>query len=92
VLPCEDNLLRKIASERNPFRVSRFDSLPYTMEREMNDLIFNEISLLRRLESLKGDLQYRFDYSVYAAFRTIDRFNDGFIKIDSLKAFFRSNY
>ncbi len=55
------------------------------MERELNDLIFNEITLLRRLESLKGDLSYRYDYSAYAAFRSIDRYNDGFIKIDSLK-------
>jgi Ca2+-binding EF-hand superfamily protein len=92
VLPCEDNILRKITLERYPFRVGRYENLPYTMERELNDLIFNEISLLRRVESLKAELTYRYDYSVYATFRTIDRFNDGFINIDNLKAFFRSNY
>jgi Ca2+-binding EF-hand superfamily protein len=47
---------------------------------------------MRRLETLKGDLEVRYDYSVYAAFRLVDRYNDGYITLDNLKSFFRAHY
>jgi Ca2+-binding EF-hand superfamily protein len=61
------------------------------MEITLCDLLVAEIKLLRRLESLKQDLQLRYDYTNYAAFRTVDRFNDGFIDLFNLKQFFRNN-
>ena len=91
VLPCEDNALRAIAQERRYFRVSRFDSLPTDMERELTALLYNEILLLRRLQSYKEDLACRFDYANYSAFRTIDRYNEGSINMNNLRQFFRNN-
>lgn len=40
---------------------------------------------------LKRELELRYDYSSYAAFRTIDRYNDGFIDTYNLGSFFRNN-
>ena len=34
----------------------------------------------------------RYDYSVYAAFRTIDRFNEGYLNVENIKSFFRQHY
>jgi len=73
-------------------RVGRFDSLPADIEIDLTNIIINEVNLLRELEVLKGDLESRYDFTVYSAFRTIDRFNEGFLTIDNLKVFFRSNY
>lgn len=39
----------------------------------------------------KFELLSRFDYSQYATFRTIDRFNDGFIDSHNLSTFFKNN-
>jgi len=91
ILPCEDNLLRKHTVNRTPFRVARYESLPYQMESAVINLIFQEVRLFRRLISLKQDLAYSYDFSTYGAFRTIDRFNEGMINIENLKHFYRSN-
>lgn len=34
----------------------------------------------------------RYDYSNYAAFRTIDRYNDGGLVLSNLVMFYRNNY
>ncbi len=90
-LPCENNLMRKFTLERPAFRVGRYDNLPANMEIELSSLFFNEIAFLRRLRNLKEDLSYRYDYSNYSAYRTIDRWNEGFININNLRNFFRVN-
>lgn len=59
------------------------------MEKDLVDLFVKEIKFLREIEYLKEDLQRRYDFSEYSAFRTIDRYNDGFIDIDNLKTFLR---
>ena len=40
---------------------------------------------------LKGDLEVRHDYSTYAAYRTIDRYNEGNINTFNLGAFLKNN-
>lgn len=40
---------------------------------------------MRRLDDLKDSLARRYDYGTYAAFRTIDRFNEGYIDVNNLK-------
>ena len=92
VLPCEDNSLRAATLKRRHFRVGRFDMLPMSMELELCSILYSEIHLLRRLLALKEELSYRYDYSSYSAFRTIDRYNEGFITVGNLCQFFRNNY
>ena len=38
LLPCTDNLLRNITLDRPSYRVGRFDSLPYDIERALLDI------------------------------------------------------
>jgi hypothetical protein len=91
VLPCEDNTLRHLALNRAPFRVSRWEKLPSDMEYQLNSLMFNEIRFLRKLQDLRQDLALSYDFTTYAAFRTVDRYNYGVIDGESLKTFYKIN-
>lgn len=90
LLPCEDNLLRNITLDRAAVRVGRFDSLPGDIERALMDVFESEISLQRRLDILKRDLEIRYDYSTLAAYRSIDKYNDGRVDSFNLGSFLRS--
>lgn len=90
LLPCTDNLLRNITLDRPSFRVGRFDSLPYDIERNLVEILEKEIDLQRRLDILKRDLEVRYDYSTLAAYRSVDRYNDGRIDTFNLGSFLRS--
>jgi Ca2+-binding EF-hand superfamily protein len=83
-------LLRNICLDRPSFRVGRFDSLPYDIERALLDILEKEIDLQRRLDILKRELEIRYDYSSLAAYRSIDRYNDGRINTFNLGTFLRS--
>jgi len=89
-LPCTDNLLRNICLNRPSFRVGRFDSLPYDIERAILDILEKEIDLQRRLDIIKRELEIRYDYSSLAANRSIDRYNDGRINTFNWGTFLRS--
>ena len=90
LLPCTDNLLRNITLDRPSYRVGRFDSLPYDIERAILDVLEKEIDLARRLDILKRELEVRYDYSSLAAYRSIDRYNDGRINTLNLGTFLRN--
>ncbi len=90
LLPCTDNLLRNITLDRPSFRVGRFDNLPYDIERALLDILEKEIDLQRRLDILKRELEIRYDFSSLAAYRSIDRYNDGRINTFNLGTFLRS--
>lgn len=90
LLPCEDNLLRNITLDRRSFRVGPYDSLPRDIELALVDIIEKEIDLQRRLDILKRDVEVRYDYSVLAAYRSIDKYNDGRIDTFNLGSFLRS--
>ena len=89
LLPCTDNLLRNITLDRPSFRVGRFDSLPYDIERAIVEIVEKEIDLQRRLDILKRDLEIRYDFSTLSAYRSIDRYNDGRIDTFNLGSFLR---
>lgn len=91
ILPCEDNLLRRITLERHAFRVGRYDNLPRDIERALVEVIERELDLQRRLEILKRELEIRYDYSTYAAFRAIDKYNEGTVNTYNLSVFLKSN-
>jgi len=90
LLPCEDNLLRNITLDRPAMRVSRFDNLPGDIEHAMLDVIEKEIDLQRRLDILKRDIEIRYDYSTLAAYRSVDKYNDGRVDTFNLGSFLRS--
>ena len=91
VLPCEDNFLRNLTQERSAFRVGRYDSLPRDIERGLIAIIERELELLRRLEILKVELELRYDYSAFAAFKSIDKYNEGSINTYNLSVFLKNN-
>lgn len=91
ILPCEDNFLRRITLERTSFRCGRYDYLPRDIEAALADIIKKELSLLKRLDMLKKDLASRYDYSAYAAYRSIDKYNDGKVDTFSLNTFLKNN-
>ena len=90
LLPCEDNLLRNMTIDRPASRVGRFDSLACDIESALLDVIEKEIDLQRRCETLKRELESRYDYSSMAAYRSIDKYNDGRIDALNLGAFLRA--
>lgn len=90
LLPCEDNFLRNVTLDRHAQRVGRYDFLPQDIERAMLDILEQELALQAHLEDLKRDLELRYDYSPIAAYRSIDRYNDGVINANNLGAFLRT--
>lgn len=90
LLPCEDNCLRTITLERHACRVARYENLPLDIERGISGIIEREIELLRRLDNLKRELEIRYDFSPYAAFKTIDRGCEGAITSFNLTQFLRA--
>ena len=70
---------------RPTYRVGRFDYLPSTIEYDLTNLLMKEISFMRKLEDVKMEIQKRYDYGTYTAFRTVDRLNESYINIDNLK-------
>jgi len=90
-LPCEDNLLRNITLDRPSRRVGRFEFLPRDIEIGITTVIEKEIDLQRKLEALKRELEIQYDYSPFAAFRSVDRYNSGLITSVNLGAFLKQN-
>lgn len=91
LLPCEDNVLRNITIDRPSIRVGRFEQLPRDIELAMTAVITKEVELARRLFTLKRDLELGLDYSVMAAFRSVDKYNSGSITTVNLGAFMREH-
>ena len=52
-------------------------------------LLKHEIDFIKRMNQLTRDMESRPDYSAFAAFRTIDRYNEGSITVANLQDFFR---
>lgn len=90
LLPCTDNFLRNMTLDRHARFVGRFDSLPFDIERAIVEVIQQEVDLQRRLDTLKGCLEFRYDYTPLAAFRSVDRYNDGRIDSYNLRNFLQS--
>ena len=90
LLPCDDNILRAEVQRRPYSRVGRFDALPIDMEMALVRVIQHEIDLISRVESMIRDIERQPDYSVYAAFRTVDKYNEGKINFANLQDFIRS--
>ena len=90
-LPCEDNFLRNVTLDRPAGRVGRYDHLPRDIELALTAVIEQEIDLQRRLETLKREMESQYDYSPFAAFRSVDRYNSGRIDSVNTGSFLRQN-
>lgn len=90
VLPCNNNRLRAEVQKRPYTRVGRFDVLNYDVEQAMASILEYELSLIHRVRTLISELEKQPDYTVFAAFRTIDTYNEGKIHDGNLQEFFRS--
>ena len=90
LLPCTDNVQRNITLNRPSQRVSRFDSLPFDIERALLTIIEKEVDMQRRLDILKSSLSVRYDFSPMAAFRAVDKYNAGRIDTFSTGNFLRT--
>jgi hypothetical protein len=88
-LPCEDNLLRNMTLDRPVKGIGRHENLPHDIEGSMVEVIEKELELMRRQDVLKREVEIRYDYTVGAAYRSIDRHNDGSINMHNLGAFLR---
>ena len=89
LLPCEDNCLRRIAQDRPSLRVARYENLPLDIERGIISIIEREVQLLRKLDLLKRELEVRYDFSFYAAFKAIDKRCEGTVNRFNLNNFLR---
>ena len=57
----------------------------------MSAVLTKEVELARRLGALRKDLELGLDYTVMAAFRSVDKFNSGVITTVNLGAFMREH-
>lgn len=69
----------------------RYDFLPRDIERGLTDILERELDFLRRLDSLKADLDVRYDHSIFAAYKAIDKYNEGAINTYNLSTFLKNN-
>lgn len=90
LLPCEENGLRNVTLERYAQRVGRYEYLPAETERALYNVLDQELALQRLLEEMKHDMEARYDYSAVAAFRSIDKYNEGAIHVHNLASFLKS--
>ena len=90
LLPCEDNALRNMCLDRPTHRVGKYDGLPRDIECGIQEVIENELTLMRHQDGLRHECEVRYDYNLGAAFRSVDKYNDGRIDTFNLGAFLRS--
>ena len=86
VLPSTSAVLRDLTLQRGPFSRISLDA-----EFLLARLIDKELGLQRRLELAKKDLALRYDFSVVAAFSTLDYPSTSLISRDKLSDFLRRN-
>lgn len=92
VLPCNNELLRAIASQRpNETYVKVPGDIPEEVEKELALLIMMEIDMHRQSEPLKQELRCVKDYSDDSLIACIDSWGYGFVDPNNLKLFFKQN-
>ena len=89
VLPCEDHDLRKKVQQRSKSRIGHFDGLTYDIEFGLSNLLISEIDMQQKIENLLQELESHTDYTVQAAFRTIDCVGRGRIDGRTIMEFYR---
>ena len=70
--------------------MGRFEPLQPRIEEALVNILVAEIDLHKRVKLQVRDLKKQRDFNVYDAFRSIDRFNEGFINEGNLSDFFKN--
>ena len=70
--------------------MGRFEPLQPRIEEALVNILVAEIDLHKRVKLQVRDLKKQRDFNVYDAFRSIDRFNEGFINEGNLSDFFKT--
>jgi hypothetical protein len=83
--------LRSAATQRPNYKIGRYDRLPYSVEKELTNLLEREISYHNRVERLKVELQARYDWTNRGAFETIDTTRDHALNSRNIQSFLRLN-
>lgn len=91
LLPCEDQYMRTIATQRPTYTVRSYDRLTSSLEREVVALFEREINYHVRIESCKRALCLRYDWTARSAFETIDRFREYNLNQRNISDFLRLN-
>ena len=86
VLPCDQNVLRADASQRQTYEVSPEQYLPFDIEKLLSKLLFKELKYAKDLENLKQQLACHPDYNLQRQFWEIDR-GSNYIDCHNLKSF-----
>lgn len=63
--------------QRKSARCGRWDFLPIEIEQGVATLIEKEIEFARRMDRNKADVNSRYDFTPYGAFKAIDKYNKG---------------
>lgn len=90
VLPCSNADLRATATQRPNIICGKYSYLTLDVEKEIADLILEEIKLHRSSEELKQELSSCKGFSAESAYRTIDDCSLSSIYLKTLERFFRS--
>lgn len=92
VLPKTSPALRQLATQRESYYVSRYETLPYEVEWALTRVVDKEINYNRKIELLKEDLSLRYDFNTLDAFRLVDEDRCGLIDLDAIYLFFKRNH
>jgi hypothetical protein len=89
MLPCDDMYLRSAATQRLNYPVGRYDKLPYSVEKELANLLEKEVHYHTRVERLKAELTARYDWSNLSAFDKIDSLREGKLNHKNVASYLR---
>ena len=81
--------MRAAATQRPTKQLKANEFLSMRVERALTQLFVREINLQIKVENLKRSLDQRYDFSVGAAFKSIDDWNYGYLDKANIKRFLR---
>ena len=72
ILPKDKPELRQEVSMRPTYDIEEGESLPYDIEYGVARIFEEELKNYKRMENLKQELSYCYDFSIINAFKTLD--------------------
>jgi hypothetical protein len=90
VLPCSNAKLRAKATQRPNQDIKKFDYLTLDVEKDLAELLLNEIRMHRETEQIKQELQASKGYDPQCSYVSIDDCSMGKIYVKNLERFFNN--
>lgn len=91
VLPCDDLYSRSVVTQRASYDCPTYESLKFTIEKQLALLLTKEIEYHKMVEISKYELRRLFDWSDLKAFNTVDSHRMGFLDFHNVMNFCRLN-